>query len=514
MSAPLRLTAESLRDVALDQGVCIRPIVHEVFDTVTGQTRLIPTPCGSTRDSKCPPCAAKNRRLRMQQCREGWHLTEEPESGEPPGPEPEDQADDETQDSDDDEEKSRRKRSTRRRQDAPDLPRLPVEARTVGKAFTSPSGKTYRPSMFLTLTLPSYGRVKRDGTPGFADYDYRRAALDALHFPKLVDRFWQNLRRAAGYQVQYFAVVEEQQRLAPHLHAAVRGAIPRSLVKQVAAATYHQVWWPQHEEMVYGADQLPEWHEGLGYVDPTTGDPLPTWDEALDEVDDDPEARPAHVLRFGKQLDMQGIIASEGDADRRVAYLTKYLTKAIADTYGQPDELSRAQQRHMRRLHEQVRVLPCSPRCWNWLFYGVQPLDAAAGMVPGQCPSKAHDWENLGCGGRRVLVSRKWTGKTLKDHKADRAAVVRQVLEAAGVEVPETARMAADILREDGIPRFNWKIWDPIDASVSLYRQVMTKSIAEKTRWKSEYDLAKQRMTPTGSPGAHGPPAAATHPGN
>ncbi len=84
MSISLRLSAESLRDVALDQGVCIRPVVHEVYDTVTKQTRLVPTPCGSTRDSKCPPCAAKNRRLRMQQCREGWHLDKEPET-DPPG---------------------------------------------------------------------------------------------------------------------------------------------------------------------------------------------------------------------------------------------------------------------------------------------------------------------------------------------------------------------------------------------------------------------------------------------
>src|SRR5689334_21422292 len=203
MSLALTLSAESLRDVALDQGVCIRPVMHEVYDTVTGATQLIPTPCGATRDSKCPPCAAKNRKLRMQQCREGWHLTEEPERQGPPTDtheEPDEESDEEVV--------SRRGRSTRRRQDVPDLPRLPVEQRTVGKAFTSPSGRTYRPSMFLTLTLPSYGPVRRDGTPRFGGYDYRRAALDAMHFPKLVDRFWQNLRRAAGYQVQYFAVVE------------------------------------------------------------------------------------------------------------------------------------------------------------------------------------------------------------------------------------------------------------------------------------------------------------------
>lgn len=127
-------------------------------------------------------------------------------------------------------------------------------------------------------------------------------------------------------------------------------------------------------------------------------------------------------------------------------------------------------------------------------------------MVPGQCPFKAHDWENLGCGGRRVLVSRKWTGKTLKDHKADRVEVVRQVLAAAGVEVPQTARMAADVRRSDGLPRFNWKIWDPIDASVPVYRQVMTKAIAEKVRWKTQYDLAKAAASASGSATAHGPP--------
>lgn len=134
--------------------------------------------------------------------------------------------------------------------------------------------------MFLTLTLRSLGRVTGEGTPRDRDYDYRRAALDAMHFPKLVDRFWQNLRRAAGYQVQYFAVVEEQHRLAPHLHAAVRGAIRRALVRKVAAATYHQVWWPRHDEPV-SVDEVPVWRKGVGYVDPETGELLPTWEQAF-----------------------------------------------------------------------------------------------------------------------------------------------------------------------------------------------------------------------------------------
>ena len=65
-----------------------------------------------------------------------------------------------------------------------------------------------------------------------ATYDYRRGALDALLFPRLLDRFWQNLRRCAGYRVQYFLAIEAQRRLAPHLHAAIRGAIPRALLRR------------------------------------------------------------------------------------------------------------------------------------------------------------------------------------------------------------------------------------------------------------------------------------------
>src|SRR3954454_15554671 len=116
MTAPLRLTGDALRDVALDQGVCVRPVMHEVYDTVTKSTQLIPTPCGATRERKCPPCAQKNRRLRMQQCREGWHLDQEPERhGEATEPAP----------AAPDSPPVRRVRSTKRRQDAPDLPTVP-----------------------------------------------------------------------------------------------------------------------------------------------------------------------------------------------------------------------------------------------------------------------------------------------------------------------------------------------------------------------------------------------------
>ena len=172
---------------------------------------------------------------------------------------------------------ARRHRSTRRRQDAPDLPRRKVAPRTVGKTYTAPDGTTFRPSMFVTLTCPSYGRVSSDGTPADPDrYDYRRAARDALHFAALFDRFIQNLRRFLGYDVQYFAAVEPQRRLAPHIHIAMRGTVSRTELRQVLAATYHQVWWPPTTDVSYDDGELPVWHEASGnYLDPATGEVLP-----------------------------------------------------------------------------------------------------------------------------------------------------------------------------------------------------------------------------------------------
>src|ERR671916_387645 len=140
------------------------------------------------------------------------------------------------------------------------VPRLPVDSRTVGRTYEGRDGMVFRPSMFLTLPLGSYGRVHTDGTPVDPDsYDYRRAAWDAVHFASLVDRWWQNLRRVAGWDVQYFATVEPQRRAAPHLHTAIRGSIPHEVIRQVTAATYHQVWWPHHDQLIYSRNHLPVW---------------------------------------------------------------------------------------------------------------------------------------------------------------------------------------------------------------------------------------------------------------
>jgi hypothetical protein len=65
-----------------------------------------------------------------------------------------------------------------------------------------------------------------------------------VRFPRLLDRFWQSLRRAEGWNVRYAGCVEPQRRIAQHAHFAICGTIPRTMLLTVAGATDHQVWWP------------------------------------------------------------------------------------------------------------------------------------------------------------------------------------------------------------------------------------------------------------------------------
>ena len=112
-------------------------------------------------------------------------------------------------------------------------------------------------------------------------------------------------------------------------------------------------------------------------------------------------------------------------------------------------------------------------------------------MRPGRCPKKAHDRENLGLGGRRVLASRQWSGKTLAEHKADRATVVREALEAAGMLAPEIERMAATVTMPDGSPRF---VWTDTNPDPITYAQVIMAAVAERLRWKAQYEAAKEHV--------------------
>ena len=507
------LAREVVRDLAVEHGACIRPVQLRRTDVATGAIEQVLVPCGHTLATVCPACAERARTLRAAQCREGWHLETEPVIEPDEATEDQkwwvekraeaqvmrDQAADGGQDTGDLEELTaeldgeitdaglrgnvlparpvRRHRTTRRRQDAAPLPRRKIAARTVGKTYTTPDGKQFRPSLFVTLTCPSYGRVRDDGTPADpASYDYQRAARDALHFAALFDRFIQNLRRFLGYDLQYFAAVEPQRRLAPHVHLAMRGTVSRTDLRRVLAATYHQVWWPDTSVVRFDGDQLPVWDEQAGtYLDPATGEVLPTWDDALDAIGDQDE--PLHVARFGDRFDAQGVLAGSKDAARCIGYLTKYLTKQVADCH---QAASDAQQAHIDRLAEALRYEPCSPRCANWLRYGIQPKNARPGLMPGACKGKAHRREHLGYAGRRVLVSRKWSGKTLADHRADRK---NWLLATLGKTATDPARYA-------------WEPVAPGDPDYMEHARRLLHVVADRQHWQTALNEARRRAGP------------------
>jgi hypothetical protein len=138
-------------------------------------------------------------------------------------------------------------------------------------------------------------------------------------------------------------------------------------------------------------------------------------------------------------------------------------------------------------MHAELKFLPCSPRCANWLRYGVQPDHPGPGLIPGQCRGRAHDRENLGIN-RRVLPSRKWSGKTVAQHKADRTEVVRQTLLSAGMDDLDLDRLAASVTLPDGSPRF---IWTDTRPDNDTYIKVVLHSVAERQRWRAKYDAAK-----------------------
>ena len=357
-------------EVAIAHGVCIRPITQRVTDTLTRvRSRWWTCPAGRRWRSKCPPCAERGRRLRMHQCRTGWHADTDP-----------------IPDADPSTEQQRdlvavRADVTTVRDDFLDLgdtdaaqavtETLDASGRRAGRALgvrgsprtrpgyragtphpvhSTPAGRPglteegdgenhpradlHRPRRHRVPAVdvrhrhPALVRARTTARPGYRPIRARtttgQAARDAIHFSRLLDRFVQNLRRVAGFDVQYFATVEPQRRLAPHAHFAIRGTIPRTLLRQVIAATYHQVWWPATDQPVYTGDTAsagvgPGRARGRLRRLPRsrhTGAVLPTFDEALDDLDamadlyaatgNAHEIEPQHVVRFGDTVRRQG----------------------------------------------------------------------------------------------------------------------------------------------------------------------------------------------------------------
>jgi len=90
--------------------------------------------------------------------------------------------------------------------------------------------------------------------------------------------------------------------------------------------------------------------------------------------------------------------------------------------------------------------------------------------VAGHCKAKVHQLDTLGIGGRRVLVSRDWSGKTLADHRYDQLAWVRQTLRlglTSDGELDEDQVAIVDAARRNEAPApIAWEMARPDDADV------------------------------------------------
>ncbi|SRR6266540_4439724 len=127
----------------------------------------------------------------------------------------------------------------------------------------------------------------------------------------------------------------------------------------------------------------------------------------------------------------------------------------------------------------------CSPRSppstSSWLLYAVQPKNARPGLRPGACKGAAHRPHNLGYGGRRVLVSRWWSGKTLTDHRADRRAFALAIL----AEQHAAQRPAdAGLPDPNGEPdRYTWEYAKSGDPDVPPLAERIGRALSERIRW-------------------------------
>jgi hypothetical protein len=215
---------------------------------------------------------------------------------------------------------------------------------------------------------------------------------------------------------------------------------------------------------------------------------------AARSLDNDPEAEPTHVVRFGVQVHARGVVAGSPDADRYVGYITKYLTKHLADCHRATNGWQRA---HLERLWEQLRVTPCSPRCGNWLLYGIQPDQAHPKLTPGRCRARVHQPATLGLGGRRVLISRQWSGKTLADHRADNHTWVRALL--------GTTTGHQDQDQEHDHPgrhpasRYAWELARPGDPDLAPLGYRLLGTISERIQQRVQLDHARQAASAAGA---------------
>ena len=105
------------------------------------------------------------------------------------------------------------------------------------------------------------------------------------------------------------------------------------------------------------------------------------------------------------------------------------------------------------------------------------PKNPRPGLVPGACKGKAHRYDHLGYAGRRVLVSRKWSGKTLADHRGDRQAWLTGML---GLPATDPTRYRREQVQPD-------------DEDYLPSGRRLLRSVADRLQWQNALAEARRR---------------------
>ncbi|WP_331253130.1 replication initiator [Micromonospora echinospora] len=129
-----------------------------------------------------------------------------------------------------------------------------------------------------------------------------------------------------------------------------------------------------------------------------------------------------------------------------------------------------------------------------------------ARLAPRPRTGKVHQRTTLGFTGRRVLVSRQWSGKTLADHRADNRAWIRAIL-AGGMA--DTNQHDQAVNEADGPKRYRFELARPEDPDVPPLEHRLLCAISARIRWRTDLDTARLRtaavVSATGGRGRAGP---------
>ena len=112
------------------------------------------------------------------------------------------------------------------------------------------------------------------------------------------------------------------------------------------------------------------------------------------------------------------------------------------------------------------------------------PGAAHGRLQAGRRKGKVHQRATLGIGGRRILVSRDWSGKTLADHRADARAWVRNLL---GVST------GADDADPGQPATYAWELARPDDPDIPPLQHRLLRALSQRAQWKAALLAARDK---------------------